>query len=104
MLQHKDGRIVFVIPYLKHAAGFTEDQKKFAMLAHNYHSTTKLMYFLPVRVSYGENGLFKAFPCASGDSGDYAALAQADGFIELKANTKVFPKGYPATFFPWSLQ
>ena len=90
----------YVTPYLKRAAGLTVTAPH-AILERDFTSPTDFTYFLPVKMSYNKDGSVSAFPVETGGSGDYAALTQADGFVELAANQKQFTKGQAVPFYPW---
>ncbi len=76
----------FVIPFLKKAAGLKTSQELVA-LAQVPQKPGDLTEFIPVKISE-KNGTRFAQPVAIGGSGDFAALAQADGFIEYDQNQK----------------
>ncbi|MBI3602760.1 MAG: molybdopterin molybdotransferase MoeA [Candidatus Omnitrophica bacterium] len=69
----------YVIPFLKKAAGFKFIQEFVAFPLKPL--TEDLTLFLPVRV-HEKDGARYAEVASIGGSGDFAALAQADGFIE----------------------
>ena len=76
----------FVIPYLKKAAGLKITQEC-VLLSQIPEKPGDLTEFIPVRISE-KNGTRYAQPVPTGGSGDFAALAQADGFIEYDQNQK----------------
>ena len=57
--------------------------------------------FLPVCIQESTSGSICVQPRPPNNSGDLAALAGTDGFIELPEGENNFPKGYLADFFPW---
>ena len=76
----------FVIPYLKKAAGLKHTQE-FVVLSQTPQKPGDLTEFIPVRITE-KNGTRFAQPVTIGGSGDFAALADADGFIEYDQNPK----------------
>lgn len=94
------GAYRYVVPYLKQAAGLSI-KPPFAVLAEDFTSPTDFTYFLPVKISYNTDGCTTATPVETGGSGDYAALAQTDGFVELEAPQKQFSKGQAVPFYSW---
>jgi molybdopterin molybdotransferase len=77
----------------------------------NFPSTAELMEpldftpsftrFLPVCIQESTSGAMYVQPRPPNNSGDLAALAGTDGFIELPEGESSYPKGYLAAFFPW---
>jgi molybdopterin molybdotransferase len=57
--------------------------------------------FIPVRVSHDDWARPWAIPCATNGSGDFAALALTDGFVELPPGPADFAKGYVARLYRW---
>ncbi len=90
----------YVVPYLKKAAGLPY-HVQYAVLAEDFFVNTHLTYFAPVTARFSMSGMLVATPVAIGGSGDYASLSQADGFIELEAGRRQFPKGFVAPFYSW---
>ena len=45
-------------------------------------------YFLPIKIRCNANAQMEATPVAIGGSGDYAALARADGFVQLNPDVQ----------------
>jgi molybdopterin molybdotransferase len=90
----------YVIPYLHKAVGLPYNVPS-AVLAEDLSVTTDLTYFAPVKIFSEHNGTLCALPVTVGGSGDYAALSLADGFLELAAGRRHFPKGSSAPFYTW---
>ncbi len=90
----------YVIPYLHKAAGLPYTVR-WARLHEDLSVNTDLTCFVPVKISFENNGMSTAKPVASGGSGDYASLSQADGFLELEAGRKHFPKGFITSYYSW---
>ena len=90
----------YVVPNLKRAAGLPVETP-YAILDRGFISPTDLTYFLPVKINYNNDGSTTAAPAETGGSGDYAALTEADGFVELAAKQKKILKGQSVPFYPW---
>jgi len=91
----------FVLPYLKQASGQIYVDQKFGALTEDFCVKTPLTYFLPVKIQNSEDGKYLVQPAPTNGSGDFASLAQSNGFIELKENIQNFTKGYGAPYFSW---
>ncbi|MBF0489040.1 MAG: molybdopterin molybdotransferase MoeA [Candidatus Omnitrophica bacterium] len=76
----------FVIPFLKKTAGIkvTQELVQLSQVPQKPGDNTE---FIPVKISE-KNGTRFAQPIQIGGSGDFAALADADGFIEYDQNQK----------------
>ncbi|HTT04447.1 MAG TPA: hypothetical protein VMF64_04105, partial [Steroidobacteraceae bacterium] len=57
--------------------------------------------FMPVQVAFDDWARPWATPCPAHDSGDFAALARTDGFVELPRGPTELSKGHVARFFRW---
>ncbi len=92
----------YVLPYLKKASGVSKSLHAWASLAENFAVKTDLAYFLPVRLSSGQEGKLQAHPVANySGSGDYAALADADGFAEFPSGVNNFMRESTIKIFLW---
>jgi molybdopterin molybdotransferase len=100
----------YVLAYLRKASGVRGDVVEYATLTEDVRVKTSLTYFLPVKLTCGTDGRAMADPVHLNGSGDYASLAQSDGFIELGADaegasmaegTDDFPQGTSARFYRW---
>jgi len=80
----------YVLPALKQLSGQKNLSRPFAVLQENIRFAKALTYFQPVRVSYAQSGQILASPVPWNGSGDFAALAQSDGFLELPAEREQF--------------
>ncbi len=60
----------------------------------------RLTYFAPVRL-LNESGKLKAMPVRIKNSGEFSALAESDGFIELPKDQEYFGAGEVFEFFSW---
>lgn len=65
-------------------------------LAEDVQFQAPLTYFLPVLI---QDGMARPRPVQN--SGDYASIAQTDGFIELPADQHCFSKGSSYVFYAW---
>jgi molybdopterin molybdotransferase len=94
----------YVLPALAQASGLRAAlrQPEAAALAEAVTFKPALAYFLPVKLSTGSRAEMLAKPCPTNTSGDFTALVETDGFVELPAEQSEFPVGYVARFFPWS--
>ena len=72
-----------------------------AELMEPFDYTPSFTRFLPVCIQESTSGVMCVQPRPPNNSGDLAALAGTDGFIELPEEEKCYPKGYIAAFFPW---
>jgi molybdopterin molybdotransferase len=91
----------YLMPYLQKAGGLPYNRLCWAVLAEPFSVNTDLTYFAPVKIFPQNNGTLSAAPVATGGSGDYASLSLADGFVELEAGRKNFPKGFIAPYYSW---
>lgn len=60
-----------------------------------------LTYFLPVKTEFKDDGVMYATPLKIKNSGEFTALAESDGFIELPADKDIFASGESYKFWPW---
>lgn len=60
-----------------------------------------LTYFLPVKIEFSSNGVISATPIRIKNSGEFSALSDSDGFIELPRETSVFKEDEAYPFYPW---
>jgi molybdopterin molybdotransferase len=58
-------------------------------------------YFLPVAVQTDELGVRRAVPAPTNGPGDFLALTQTQGFVELPPQSAPFAAGYVARFYGW---
>jgi len=72
-----------------------------AELMEPFDYTSSFTRFLPVCIRESTSGAMCVQPRPPNNSGDLAALAGTDGFIELPEGENSYPKGYLAAFFPW---
>ncbi|XFA74272.1 molybdopterin molybdotransferase MoeA [Thermosynechococcaceae cyanobacterium Okahandja] len=73
----------------------------YARLAAPFRFEPSLTYFLPVKLESTQNAELVAQPRPMQNSGDFLALAESDGFIELPADQTDFAAGECYRYFPW---
>jgi molybdopterin molybdotransferase len=76
-------------------------KKMFAKLAEEVVFKKELTYFLPAKIEFHPDGTLWARPLKIKNSGEFTALAESDGFIELPAESSVFGVGEAFAFWPW---
>jgi molybdopterin molybdotransferase len=91
----------YVLPAVARALGTVPVAAERVMLADAVDFPASLSFFLPVRLAQDDAGIVWATPQPTNTSGDFAALAGTDGFIELPPEPKRFEKGYLAPLFRW---
>jgi molybdopterin molybdotransferase len=74
--------------------------EKIALAAAVTHSPA-LAGFLPVTVEIDEWGRPWAHTVSHNGSGDFAALAGTDGFVELPPGPNTYPKGFVTRLYRW---
>jgi molybdopterin molybdotransferase len=57
--------------------------------------------FVPIRARYDAQGRHIADPRIPNGSGDFLALADSDGFVELPARAAGYPEGFVADMYRW---
>ena len=91
----------YVVPALYAAMGMPQTAPERVALATPLPWQPALTGFMPVRVAFDDWARPWATPCPTHDSGDFAALARTDGFVELPPGPAELPKGHVARFFRW---
>ncbi|WP_448527281.1 molybdopterin molybdotransferase MoeA [Parathermosynechococcus lividus] len=74
----------------------------YARLTAPVHFEKPLTYFLPVKLETTQNAELIAHPRPMQNSGDFLALADSDGFVELPAEQQAFAAGECYRYIPWS--
>ena len=92
-----------VLPQLCRSSGEMRPQRKYARLFEDIRFDKALTYFLPVKMRFDAKGEIWAHPIKTMGSGDYGALGNSDGFVELEAGTDHFPSGTPVPLYPWKV-
>ncbi len=90
-----------VLPALRENIGICKPAVQRVTLSEAVTFTPPLTWFLPVELGRSERLRLTARPRPTNTSGDFAGLRRSDGFVELPAETKVFPKGFEARYFSW---
>jgi len=76
---------------------FLNQSKSYGYLQETITFEADLTYFVPVRV----NAKHEFTPIMPQNSGDFIALADSDGFVELPQNKKEFTPQEQFLFYPW---
>jgi molybdopterin molybdotransferase len=90
----------YVLPALKRAEGRRSVARETVRLAQTVELDAGRTRFLPVRLGNAQ-GVSSAIPVHTNTSGDFAALAGSDGFIELPAARGRFAAGDLAPLYRW---
>jgi molybdopterin molybdotransferase len=93
--------IRYVVPAMSLAMGARRATPELIAMASPVKSRGSAAYFMPVAVRYDERGHARAEPRSPRGSGDFLALTEADGFVELPPQAKEFPPGYVASLYRW---
>lgn len=80
---------------------FLPNRIVFARLAKEFFFDKDLTYFLPVKIHFSEEGILLATPCPTKNSGEFSALANTDGFLELPKEKSRFLAGHSFRYYPW---
>ena len=70
-------------------------------LAETIEFAPDLTCFMPVRLTYPDDGVPLAVPKPTNTSGDFVSLASTDGFVELPRGHDEYPAGFACRFFAW---
>jgi molybdopterin molybdotransferase len=91
----------YVLPALSASLGEQPPVPERMALGAPVTVTPPLTYFMPVRVQHDDWGRSWAMPAPTNGSGDFAALAGTDGFIELPPGPNTYAKGFVARLYRW---
>ena len=91
----------YVLPALSASLGEEPPVPERMSLGAAVTVTPPLTYFMPVRVQHDDWGRSWAMPAPTNGSGDFAALAGTDGFIELPPGPNTYAKGFVARLYRW---
>jgi len=91
----------YVAPALLRAMGRVAPAPSRVALAAPIDFAAVLTYFVPVRMQPDAGDLPVGMPLPPQTSGDFSALTQTDGFVELPPERSHFPAGFIATYYPW---
>lgn len=92
----------YVIPALESASGLKERPPEFAALTQDVTFEPQLTCFLPVKLLSSTGGQVLAMPVRTNTSGDFAALSNTDGYVELPLEQALFPSGTAARLYRWT--
>jgi len=85
----------YVLPVLN------SNKQMYAKLSRDIPFKPDLAYFVPVFLQFSESGEVLAHPNFAQNSGEFAALAGTDGFIELPRGKDLYSQGESFKFFSW---
>jgi molybdopterin molybdotransferase len=91
----------YVIPALYAAMGQSSRAAEKIALASPVNVSVALAFFMAVRVEVDDWGRAWAAPAPTNGSGDFVALAGADGFVELPPGPNTYPKGFVTRLYRW---
>ena len=91
----------YVVPALWAALGAQPAAPERLALAEGVSWEPRLTGFMPVRLSVDDWGRPWATPCPTNGSGDFAALAATDGFVELPPGPNDYAKGFVTRLYRW---
>lgn len=91
----------YLLPSLRRAMRMILPMPESALLARKISFDEPLTFFPPVRVRQLDDGRLSAAPVAYHGSGDFTALGESDGFVELPEDQEEFPEGTLARFHRW---
>jgi len=90
----------YVLPAIQQMSAAGDITAEYATLSTELKFEPALSWFVPVTLESGSTGLI-ATPKLTNTSGDFVALANTAGFIELDAAQNHFAEGYTARLFRW---
>ncbi|MEM8983767.1 MAG: molybdopterin molybdotransferase MoeA [Pseudomonadota bacterium] len=90
----------FVVPYLVASAGLAAEPQLTVATTAPVQRLARLTRFVPVQSTY-RGGEQLATPLGFNTSGDYAALTETAGFIEVPPGGSPLEDGTLCAFFPW---
>jgi molybdopterin molybdotransferase len=92
----------YVLPSLWKSIGINlAEQRPYAVLEEDYKFEKELTCFLPVKITYRDDGTTTAKPITLSGSGDFTSLAKSSGFIELSEEQNYFKKGDAFPLYLW---
>ena len=93
--------IRYVVPAMSAAMAARVGAPETIALASPITRGRPLASFVPVSIQYDSQGGRSALPRMPNGSGDFLALAGADGFIELPPQTDAYPQSFVADLYRW---
>jgi molybdopterin molybdotransferase len=91
----------YVLPAIRRALGRPVAEAEYVRLAEAVNFAPDLAYFLPVVLTWTNDGSALAWPRATNTSGDFVSLANTTGFVELPRGSQTFPRYFAARLFRW---
>jgi molybdopterin molybdotransferase len=91
----------YLLPALRSAAGLAPQPAEYVTLAAPAEAMAELTHFMPVKLAWSTTGAALATPRPTNTSGDFAALAGTDGFVELPPRRGEYSQGTAARLFRW---
>lgn len=91
----------YVLPALMAASGSEVRRPDPVVLSDAFQFKPDLTCFLPVRISSDDSGQRHASPAPTNTSGDFTALANTDGYVELARDQQDFAAGSIQPFHAW---
>ena len=92
----------YVLPALFRASGRSNAPTKYAVLHEDVTFTANLTCFLPIRSASMDDGRISAMPVPTNTSGDFAALGNTDGYVELCREQSEFAAGSIVPLHLWA--
>ena len=92
----------YVLPALFSASGREPVATQYAVLQEDVNFSADLTCFLPVRTASSVDGEIRATPVPTNTSGDFTALGNTDGYVELRKDQSVFPAGSVVPLHLWA--
>jgi molybdopterin molybdotransferase len=93
--------IRYVAPAMLAAMGAARTPAEPIALAKPVTFHRNVTYFLPVKARHDGLGRAIALPRPPNGPGDFLALTEADGFVELPPRAEGFPEGFVASLYRW---
>ncbi len=91
----------YVLPAIEAAMGLARSPIERLQLAESVEFEPDLTWFLPVSLSWTDNGIARALPKPTNTSGDFIGLRHTAGFVELGRGRNHFPAGFAANLYRW---
>jgi len=91
----------YVLPALAASQGQTLPAPERMALGAPVTVDPPLTVFLPIHIEIDDWGRSWAMPTPTNGSGDFAALAGTDGFVELPPGPNTYPKGFVTRIYRW---
>ena len=92
----------YVLPSLLQSIGIDlGEHRPYAVLEEDYIFEKELTCFLPVKITYRDDGTITGAPVPLNGSGDFTSLAKSSGFIELSEEKNYFAKGKAFPLYLW---